>query len=45
MTEVALACDALAVHVRAVQAAQVAQREAVRPTLDDAVLLRHNLIE
>jgi len=35
----------LAIYVGYVQAAEVAQHELSTPTLDDAVLLRHNLVE
>jgi hypothetical protein len=45
VTKVALTGDALTVDVRSVEAAQVAQRETVGPALDDAMLLRHNLVE
>ena len=43
--KVALTRDTLAVDVSPVQATEIAEREAVRPSLDDAVLLRHNLVE
>ena len=45
MTQVALTSDALTVDVSAVQASEVAEREAVGPSLDDAMLLRYNLVE
>ena len=40
-----LAADALAVDVRAVEAAEVAQDEPTVALLEDAVLLRHDLVE
>jgi hypothetical protein len=45
VAKVALAGDTLPVDVRPVQAPEIAERETVGPPLDDAVLLRHNLVE
>ena len=45
MLEQHLAAHALAVDVRSVQAAEVAQDEAPFANLDDAVLLRDDLVE
>jgi len=45
VTQVAFPRDAFTVDVRSVQAAQVSQRETVGPALDDAVLLRDDLVE
>ena len=45
VAKVALTRDTLSVDVGSVQATEIAKRETVGPSLDDAVLLRHNLVE
>lgn len=45
VAKVPLTGDTLSVDVGSVQAAEIAKREPVGPTLDDAVLLRYNLVE
>ena len=45
VAKIALTGDTLSVDVGSVQATEIAERETVGPSLDDAVLLRHNLVE
>jgi hypothetical protein len=45
VAKVALPRDAFAVHVSSVEAPEIAQSETTRPAFDDAVLLRHDLVE